>query len=392
MGLELLFLLLPVAALSGWWLGRRSPKPQQPNPDECSNFSDAYFKGLNYLLNEQNDKAIEIFIRMLEADSETVETHFALASLFLKRGEVDRAIRIHQNLIARPTLSREQRNKALFELGRDYMRAGLLDRAENLFLELVNDANYGKPSMQQLLLIFQQEKEWGRAIEIAQRLVNQGDREMRKTIAQFYCEQVDMHCRSGEKPAAQKALKNAFSEDRNCVRASLLEGLMEMRVGRHRNAIRSFKRIEGQDTDYLPEILKPLRECYEALGQTAEFIQYLEDIVERHATVSILIELVNLLRQYKGEQVAIDYMTAFLRKRPSVRGVARLIEMKLGNGGATQENSDLAILHELMRDISSRKPVYQCQSCGFTGKQMHWQCPSCKSWSTVKPIQGIDGE
>ena len=129
--LYLLWLLLPVAALSGWWVASRRSLARSYGR-RATDFSSDYFEGLNYLLNEQPDKAIEVFIRMVEVDSETVDTHFALGNLFRRRGEVDRAIRIHQNLIARPTLSREQRTQALFELGADYMRAGVFDRAESL--------------------------------------------------------------------------------------------------------------------------------------------------------------------------------------------------------------------------------------------------------------------
>ena len=358
---------------------------------ECNDFSEEYFKGLNYLLNEQPDKAIEIFIHMVEADSETVETHFALASLFVKRGEVDRAIRIHQNLIARPTLRREQRNKALYELGTDYMRAGLLDRAENLFLELVNDNNYGKAAMRQLLLIFQQEKEWDQAIEISQRLLAQGDRQMRALIAQYYCELSEKHWRKGNRNDAQKLLKRALSEDKNCVRASLLEAEYNLQDGKAKVALRALFRVQNQDADYLSEIIRPLRQCYEELGQPGEMIGYLESVLERHHAISITLELIDLIRRQQGEQAAIDYMTDYLRQHPSVRGVARLIDMKLNHLDKVS-GEDLSIVYEMISQIAEQKPVYQCNNCGFTGKHLHWQCPSCKEWSTVKPIQGVEGE
>ena len=166
--MNLLWLLLPVAALSGWWIGRR--RGNSNKNQSSSSIYPEYFKGLNFVLNEQPDKAIEVFIRMLEVDSETVETHLALGNLFRRRGEVDRAIRIHQNLIARPTLDREQRAHALLELGMDYMRLGLLDRAEGLFLELVESDLHLNQAYTELLEIYQQEKDWENAINIARKL------------------------------------------------------------------------------------------------------------------------------------------------------------------------------------------------------------------------------
>ena len=202
MMLELLWLLLPLAAASGWLAARRGVRgtKAQLMPELSSD----YFQGLNYLLNEQPDKAIEVFVRMLEVNSDTVETHLALGNLFRRRGEVDRAIHIHQNLIARPTLKPEQRTQALMELGQDYMRAGLLDRAESLFEELVQVDAHTAAALQQLLVIYQQEKDWDRAIQTARRLGVVSGRNMAPVIAQYYCElaaRIVGQGRSGRQPA-----------------------------------------------------------------------------------------------------------------------------------------------------------------------------------------------
>ena len=179
--------LLPVAALSGWLAARRS---QNVGPSvSTGGLRSNYFRGINYLLNEQPDKAIEAFIRVLEVDSETVETHLALGNLYRRRGEVDRAIRIHQNIIARPTLRADQRNEALLELGNDYMRAGLLDRAENLFRELCDTDGYTVPALRQIIDLYQQEKDWDQAIVCARRLAGVSGEPLGRVIAHYYCEQ-----------------------------------------------------------------------------------------------------------------------------------------------------------------------------------------------------------
>src|SRR5713101_7419737 len=184
---DLLWLLLPLAAGSGWLVARFDQKRHAAARDLPS----AYFKGLNFLLNEQPDKAIEIFIQVLEVNSETVETHLALGNLFRRRGEVERAIRIHQNLIARPTLDREQRTYALLELAQDYFKAGLFDRAENLFLELAEIRAHSEQALRLLLSIYQQEKEWDKAIQTGRRLARVAGKSMDGVIAQYYCEQAE---------------------------------------------------------------------------------------------------------------------------------------------------------------------------------------------------------
>lgn len=390
MGIELLFLLLPLAAFSGWLLGRRDARDR--GTGQFSALSSDYFRGLNFLLNEQPDQAIEVFIRMLEVDSDTVDTHFAIGSLFRRRGEVDRAIRIHQNLIARPTLSRQQRDQGLYELGRDYMRAGLLDRAESLFQELVAESGAYRPqALKQLLDIYQQEKEWQQAIAVGQRLRGAGDGGIGALIAQFYCEQAELAAAQGERVEALKLLRRALAEDRNCVRASLLEGRLELEAGAAKNAVRIFTRVEQQDPGLLPEVLAPLQEAYVQQGQLDGFTAYLRSLLARHGGISIMLALAELIAQQEGEQEAGAFITGHMRSHPSVRGMERLISYKLSSSEG-QAREDLQVLKDLTHTLLESKPVYCCNKCGYSGKTLVWQCPSCKQWNTTRPIQGIEGE
>ncbi len=389
MDMVLLYLLLPVAAASGWWIGRRgsyrSPDATQPT------FSADYFKGLNFLLNEQTDKAIDVFVKMLEVDSETVETHLALGNLFRRRGEGDRAIRIHQNLIARPSLSKSQRALALFELGQDYLRAGLLGRAETLFEELLEQENFRAEALEKLLDIYQQEKDWEKAIHVARRIEAQTGKRMNALVAQFYCELGDGLRATGDLRAAGKMAKHALGHDRSCVRASLLQAAVDKSRGNHKAAIKSLKQVEQQDADFLPEVIGPLLSCYQGLGKFNEAEQYLSHLLERHRGITPLLALAELLEQRDGERVASERIVAFLRQRPSVRGLDRLIELQLENSaGAAREN--LLILKELTRLLLENKAPYRCTHCGFKAKTLQWQCPGCKQWATVRPVQGVVGE
>ncbi len=387
--MNLLWLLLPIAALSGWWIGRR--RGNSKNNQSSSSMHPEYFKGLNFVLNEQPDKAIEVFIRMLEVDSETVETHLALGNLFRRRGEVDRAIRIHQNLIARPTLDREQRAHALLELGMDYMRSGLLDRAEGLFLELVESDLHLYQAYTELLEIYQQEKDWENAINIARKLELISGNKLNPVIAQFYCERADSALLEGNMRVVKENIRRAISFYPNCVRASLIEAQMNQRIGKDKLAIKSYKRVESQDSDYITEIIGPLFDCYRKLDRVDEFVEYLRMLVNIYGGISSLLMLTELIAEREGENAAIRFISDELKSRPTVKGVDRLIEYTLSKSeGETQDH--LKTIKDLTAQLIEGRAMYKCSSCGFDAKQLHWLCPGCKSWDTVKPVFGVAGE
>jgi len=381
--------LLPVAGFGGWLYGRHS----NASPENASQgrLHPEYFKGLNYVLNEQPDKAIEVFVKMLEVDSETIETHLALGNLFRRRGEVDRAIRIHQNLIARPNLSREQRALALLELGMDYMKSGLLDRAESLFSELVETGLYSVAAFTELLDIYQQEKDWENAIKTARRLELSSSRSLNEMIAQFHCEQACELLIHGQYRSARELLKKAINIDANCVRASLIEADMLKREGKFKQAIRIYKRVEKQDSEYIPEAVSPMLECYRQQEKLDEFRNYLHTVVDTHGGITPTIMLTELIAEQDGEEQAMKYITNELKKRPTVRGVDRLIEYALipAQGKA---KDDLMTIKDLTGKLLEDRTIYKCNHCGYDVKTLHWQCPGCKNWNTVKPIHGLEGE
>ena len=388
MAQELLFLLLPLAALSGWFIGRRRTRCGDSSADDCFSLSQDYFKGLNYLLNEQSDKALEVFIQMSEVDSDTVELHFALASLFVKRGEVDRAIRIHQNLIARPMLPAQQRNRALYELAQDYMRAGLLDRAESLFSELIEDAAYGQQSRRQLLDVFQQEKEWDKAIQIARRLDVVKGQPLAPILAHFFCEQADEVLARGDSTLAMKMVKRAFNEDRNSIRATLLEAQIHLLNHKPKAAIKSLKRVDQQNNDSLPLLLQPLQQAYEQLGSMDEFVSYMQQL-PHEGSLSTVLTLSEQLQLREGDEKASQLLNQVLRRRPSLRILKRLLELRVNK---YPDNAELDVALTTLEKFLADKPVFHCEHCGYSSKAMHWQCPSCKQWDRLKPIHGIDGD
>ena len=391
-GLEVLWLLLPVAAGTGW-LAARGATRRTTRKREGGGLRSDYFQGINYLLNEQPDKAIEVFIKLIEVDSETVETHLALGNLYRRRGDVDRAIRIHQNLIARESLSISQRSEALLELGQDYMSAGLLDRAEDLFSELAEDATYRVQALRQLIDIYEQEKDWPKAIASARKLEKATGNQLGWIIAHYCCEQANRHCREGDLEHALEHVQQARNMHAACVRASLLEADIHADRDEHERAIRSLQRVEEQDPDFLPETVDRLHRSFRALDRMDALDDYLSKLMKRYGWTSVTLTLADIKRESGGCREAIRFVTERLRQRASVRGLDRLLDLEIedqSGSGSTSEH--LEILKGLTAELLFERPVYKCRHCGFPAKSLHWQCPSCKHWTSIRPIQGVEGE
>lgn len=387
---DFLWFLLPLAAASGWLVGHYG-KRRRESAAAADDLRSNYFKGINYLLNEQPDKAIEAFIKVLEVDSETVETHLALGNLYRRRGEVDRAIRIHQNLIARPNLESEQRSEALLELGHDYLSAGLLDRAENLLQELADSGDYRVQALRQLIDIYEQEKDWHRAIDSARLLEKATGNHLGPVIAHYQCELAERFRESEDMDAALEMLKSALATHDRCVRASILEGDVLTDRDEHERAIRAYQRVEEQDADYVPETIDRIQFCYRALNQPAEMDSYLNGLMARYGWITPMLALADLKREREGPEAAIEFISEQLRRRTSVRGLDRLLQLELEQADA-ENGAHVSILKDLTGELLADRPVYKCLHCGFPARLLHWQCPSCKHWNTIKPIQGVEGE
>jgi lipopolysaccharide biosynthesis regulator YciM len=328
---------------------------------------------------------------MLEVNSDTVETHLALGNLFRKRGEVDRAIRIHQNLIARTGLSTEQRNDALLELGQDYMRAGLFDRAEALFNELIENNVHISSVLPLLLDIYQQEKDWENAIRIASQMGLVGGQPARSIIAQFYCELAENARARDNIEEACRLLEQASEFNPYCARARLIRAVIARQQEEYQMALAAYEQVAERDIELLPEILDDMYTCHLELGTLPAMVDYLHKAVSLYTGISPVLMLADIMSNEKGDSTAAEFIAGELGKRPSVRGLSRFIDLSLANSdGAAREN--LLILKNMTNKLLENKPVYKCHECGFCGKALHWQCPGCKHWNTVRPIHGVEGE
>lgn len=381
-----LLLVLPIAGMLGWYLGRRSS--ERRGGARISKLSAAYFRGLNYLLNEQQDKAIELFLQIAERDGETLETQFTLGTLFRRRGEVDRAIRLHQSVITRPGLSDEQKARAILALGEDYMRAGLLDRAETLFSDLVKLDTVAPQALRHLMSIYQAERDWQQAIEHARRYELATGEPMGKLIAQFECEQVERARLRGEPASARRHLARAHEADPNSVRAALLEGQLELAEGNDLAAIRAYERVARLDLEFVPEVLPSLLAAYDRTDDVARARGFLLDMVERYPGVSPALALTRRIEAADGPAAALAFLREHLRQRPSIRGEAALIDLAL-RCDFEDPRQLLLGLQQINEQLIVRSPGYRCQSCGFGARAHHWQCPGCKQWATIKPLPHV---
>ncbi|HJR74780.1 MAG TPA: lipopolysaccharide assembly protein LapB [Luteimonas sp.] len=376
------FLLLPVAALTGWIIGRRGG--ERHSDSQVSRLSTTYFRGLNYLLNEQPDKAIELFLHIAELDKDTFETQVALGHLFRRRGEVDRAIRLHQGLVQRSDLNDQQKVQALLALGEDYMRSGLLDRAETVFSDLAKIDQRAPQALKHLIGIYQAERDWAKAIENATRYEAATGEPMGKLIAHFECELADRLRAGGDVAGARQAIARAYAADSDAVRPGIMEGRIEVEAGDDAAAIRAFERAARHDPDYLPEILPTLLECYRRVGDVPGARSFLTEMSEHYRGVAPVLALTRLVEADEGVTAARSYLARQLKDRPSVRGEAALIDLTLAEG--TDPEATLQDLKHITDQLLVRNPSYRCNRCGFGARSHHWQCPSCKEWGTIKPL------
>jgi lipopolysaccharide assembly protein B len=343
----------------------------------------SYFKGLNFLLNEQPDKAIEAFIEVVKVDPETIELHFALGSLFRRRGEVERAIRMHQNLVERPGLAAEQKLAALFELAQDYFKAGLLDRAEEMFLKL-EATSYAEQALRFLLEIYEQEKEWNKAIGIAGKLETVTGRSHQKEIANFCCELALSEMMHSRPDAARPHLAQALSHHRQCVRANMLLGDLEFATKQPEAAIEAWKRIESQSPQYLALVAERIYNAYKRRGKLDEGVNLLRGYLAKYPSLDLLNVVFQGMLESQGNEPAYQLARDELRRMPTLLGLDKLLEAQLLEAPLDRRR-DLELVKELVNEHTRSLTMYRCDNCGFRARQYYWHCPACAAWETYSP-------
>jgi lipopolysaccharide biosynthesis regulator YciM len=281
------------------------------------------------------------------------------------------------------------------------LQAGVLDRAENLFSELTHlGTEEFAVSQINLMQIYEREKDWELAILAAQALQQKYQAHQSSNItlnsiavriAHYHCELAEMSLVKGNTQHAYEAIHKALATDKHCARASILLGNLEKGFKNFKGAIKAYKDVERQEINFLSEIAQPIYECYEAIGDFPALIKYLEQLLKSHPFVSIVLVYAKAIQQTQGDRAAAHYVTEYMRNHPSIRGLSHLVNFHLARAGGSTKD-DLLMLKGLIDKLLLKKPVYVCRGCGLSIKKLHWQCPSCREWNTVKPIHGLEGE
>ena len=378
-----MLLIFPLFFGMGWLAARIDIKDLL---SESSVLPHSYFQGLNFLLNEQQDKAIEAFIEVVKVDPQTVELHFALGSLFRRRGEVDRALRMHHNLVDRADLDDDKRQHAIFELAQDYLKAGILDRAESLFREL-ESTPYAKQSLEFLLELFQKEHDWLKAIAVTQRLAAVSGQSYSKQAAFFYCELASDEIAGGDPVAAREHLQQALQDDPNAVRATMMLGDLLLSEGKHEEAINLWKNIEAQDAQYLPLVAERLLSTYQSLNREADGIALLREYLSKYHSLDLMNVVFTGVLKNEGTAAAYQLVRDDLERNPTLLGLDKLLEARLLEVPAGMR-ADIELVKDLVHKRTRNLAMYQCDHCGFKARQFYWHCPACQAWGSYSPRRG----
>ena len=378
-------LLLPVAAASGWLAARfvnaRRRASREPPLDR-------YLEGVRYLLDDQTDRALQAFIEVVEIDHETFETHLIIGRLFRRRGEVDRAIRIHQNLAARPALTDAQRAQATYEMGRDFLLAGVLDRAEVVFRELMDSPTVGTRALEGLRNVYETQRDWAHAIEIGLQLKDQGGPSAALRIAHYECELALERLEENQTDVALEHADRAMDLFPGLSRALLLRATVAERTGDIPLSIR-LEREAVERTPALATLVVPKLERLYLNSGLPEGSHSLEDTLralanEKNITVAS-IALMRLYRRTNRLDEALTQLHRILAQRPvPTSGLLEAVRWMKILPAVHTYGSEFAAFEKALMDQLRSQPLYQCSNCGYQGRAHVWQCPSCRRWDTLR--------
>jgi lipopolysaccharide biosynthesis regulator YciM len=382
-------LILPLFFILGWIAARVDIKQIIA---QSTMLPAAYFKGLNFLIGDQHNKAVEAFSEAMHANSDSLELHFALGSLFRRTGETDRAINMHLNLLDKKELTKNQRDAVKAELALDYLKAGLYDRAEELFINLT-DNRYRQPALHALLEIYVREREWLQAVETAIELERLSGIPFRKEIAQYHCE-LAMNAMIDQQPDQVRIhLANALNANKKCIRANVLLGESEMLSGSHAAAISHWKHIEFQDPEYLGLVATKLLQSHAALDKLKEGMALLKTYLDNYKLPSIMYALYEATIAEEGAKSAAILARNELIRQPSLQTLDQLLQARAmaEHANKSENDQDIQLMQQTVRNAIGNRAAYHCNQCGFRAKQYHWQCPACNAWESLpsEPSEAI---
>ncbi len=385
------FLLLILLAIGlAWWAGYRSRFKKIPGIKQS--FDQEYFIGLNYLLNDEPDDAIDLFIDALELSSDTLETHLALCTLLRRRGAVDRAINQSQFLLNNQKFTLIQTGEIKLNLVRSYIAAGLFDRAEQMLREL----NSASPQIREAALglamtVFQMEKDWKQALSAAMELLTICPAvkrpELQMQSSHYYCELAEVALNHNDLQSARAELQNALQITRNNVRVYLLLGSIEALTGNFQEAVRILQKVVQYDPSFASEATAGLLENMQKAGMENQISWMLEGGQTENLGFRQFQEIVSNIQKSQGDAAALALLQRHLYKNPSLAVLAQIFAYA-AKSSVQEQSAVLEIGTAFLNMHLHHSPNYRCENCGFELKNLHWLCPSCSKWGIVKPIEG----
>lgn len=379
MDLEIGWILLglPLAFAAGWLASRLDLRQLRIENRQAPK---AYFRGLNYLLNEQQDKAIDAFIEAVQRDPDTSELHFALGNLFRRRGEYDRAVRVHEHLLARADLSAADRHRAQHALALDFLKAGLLDRAEDALRKLEGTA-HAEPARLALLAIYERSREWPQAAAVAQRLQEDGSARFDNRLAHYLCEEAQAHRQAGDDAAAAAGYQRAIDLTPDVARPHLQLAALHRDGGRNQDAWSALVKLADLHPQSLPLAAPLLVAVGQSIGKADAARRLLEEANRQSPSVDLVEALVQLdLQTGCTPSAALQRYLTHLDQEPSLIAAAHWLRGLEGSTAAVPAPVLRAVEHAA-RPLSR----YRCAACGFEAREHFWQCPGCQAWDSYPP-------
>ena len=345
-----------------------------------------YLRGLNLVLSRRTDEALELFVQMAKVDDDTLETHFALGHLFRRRGEMERAIRVHENLLARPNLNEAQRHQALFSLAEDYLGAGLFDRAEQLFSQLRDSTTLAEAALEKLVSLYEREQEWQKAIEALRKLeILRGSKSSQ--VAHYYCELAEIARAAGDRALAREHLRNTVRSESGALRGTLIRATLAREDKDYAQAIPLYEQVIAADRHFTSEVLPPLLDCYRTAGRLAEFDAYVENLIAKEPAAYRDLAYGAIIGDMRGSKALEGAVERFVFEHPVLANLVNAAELRALPAG--ERAAAIQRIAGSLRSIAVASARYRCSNCGYSTQRFIWHCPSCKLWETVRPIQSV---
>ena len=380
----LLWLFLFLALAIGWGLGFYSRLKKKPENVAYSPPKNIKHR-LQLLFDTYSDDSIDRFMHSLDVTPDTVGIHISIGRHFRSEGEVEKAILIHQNLMARPELSDNASEAVIYELAKDYKAAGLFDRAEALLEQLQGSKQFGFKSLKLLLDIYEHERDWQNALDKGLAIELKKHPDIASRVAQYCCEIAEQNLRNNDRYQARQCLKRALSIHHNCVRAYLTLARMDLDHQEYRSTIFYLKKVAELMPAYTVLILPMLLDCTIATQSFDRHQAYLDELFKSTRQVPVMMAIFESLMAEGEKQRAYNFLEAQIIQTPSLSALEAMLKPQVDRPEGITSNV-LGVITKVIEQVNKDQTKYQCSQCGFSGRQLHWMCPSCKSWQMIQPV------